>query len=197
MIHTEKRFEEDIESFFLSPAGGYTKGTDTYDAKLGLYVNTLIDFIQRTQPNEWARFENMNKTDPVRKFCIAFNNACDADGLLKVLRQGFKHRGITFRVCYFKPESHLNQTAAAQYAKNVFNCNRQWYYSADTKNSVDMVIVLNGIPVFAFELKNQYTGQNVDNAKRQWMYDRDRARCASNSISVYSDTFASITLKHG
>lgn len=173
MIHTEKRFEEDIESFFLSPAGGYTKGTDTYDAKLGLYVNTLIDFIQRTQPNEWARFENMNKVDPVHKFCLAFNNACDADGLLHVLRKGFKHRGITFRVCYFKPESHLNQTAAAQYAKNVFNCNRQWYYSTDNKNSVDMVIVLNGIPVFAFELKNQYTGQNVDNAKRQWMYDRD------------------------
>ena len=43
-ITTEKRFEEDIESFFLAPAGGYTKGTDTYDAKLGLYVNTLIDF---------------------------------------------------------------------------------------------------------------------------------------------------------
>lgn len=173
MIHTEKRFEEDIESFFLSPEGGYAKGTDTYDANLGLYVNTLIDFIQRTQPNEWARFENMNKVDPIRKFCLAFNNACDAEGLLKVLRQGFKHRGITFRVCYFKPESHLNQTAAAQYARNVFNCYRQWFYSADTKKSVDMVLVLNGIPVFAFELKNQYTGQNVDNAKRQWMYDRD------------------------
>lgn len=36
-----------------------------------------------------------------------------------------------------------------------------------------MVLVLNGIPVFAFELKNQYTGQTVDDAKRQWMYDRD------------------------
>ena len=170
---TEKRFESDIESFFLSPEGGYTKGTDTYDAKLGLYVNTLINFIQRTQPKEWTRFENMNKVDPVRKFCVAFNNACDAEGLLKVLRQGFKHRGITFRVCYFKPESHLNQTAAAQYARNVFNCYRQWFYSADTKKSVDMVLVLNGIPVFAFELKNQYTGQNADYAKRQWMYDRD------------------------
>lgn len=34
-------------------------------------------------------------------------------------------------------------------------------------------MAVNGIPVFAFELKNQYTGQNVDNAKRQWMYDRD------------------------
>ena len=36
-----------------------------------------------------------------------------------------------------------------------------------------MVLVLNGIPVVALELKNQYTGQTVDNAKRQWMYDRD------------------------
>ena len=173
MIATEKRFESDIESFLLSPEGGYTKGADAYDAKFGLYVNTLIDFIQRTQPKEWARFENMNQVDSVRKFCAAFNNACDADGLLKVLRQGFKHRGISFRVCYFKPESHLNQTAAALYAMNVWECYRQWYYSADTKKSVDMVLALNGIPVFAFELKKQYTGQNVDNAMRQWMYDRD------------------------
>ena len=36
-----------------------------------------------------------------------------------------------------------------------------------------MVLVLNGIPVFAFELKNQYTGQTVENAKIQWMEDRD------------------------
>lgn len=172
-VTTEKRFEEDIEAFFISPTGGYTKGTDTYDPALGLYVNTLIEFIQRTQPKEWARFENQNKVDSVRKFCLALNTACDTEGLVSVLRHGFKHRGITFRVCYFKPESSLNQTVAALYAKNVVNCNRQWYYSADTKKSVDMVLVLNGIPVFAFELKNQYTGQNVDNAKRQWMYDRD------------------------
>lgn len=173
MITNEKRFEEDIESFFLSPAGGYTQGIAAYDAKLGLYVDTLIEFVQKTQPKEWARFENQNSADPSRKFCAAFSNACDADGLLHVLRHGFKHRGISFRVCYFKPESGLNETSAAQYARNTINCNRQWYYSDDTKKSVDMVLVLNGIPVFAFELKNQYTGQTVDNAKRQWMYDRD------------------------
>ena len=169
----EKRFESDIEASFLSPSGGYVKGTDTYDPTLGLYVNTLIDFIRRTQPKEWARFENTNKIEPVRKFCLDFNDACDADGLLSVLRHGFKHRGIPFRVCYFKPESSLNQTAAAQYAKNNVACYRQWYYSTETNKSVDMVLVLNGIPVFAFELKNQYTGQTVDNAKEQWMYDRD------------------------
>jgi len=172
-VTTEKRFEEDIETFFLSPAGGYTKGTDSYDAKLGLYVDTLINFVKTTQPKEWTRFKNQNKDNTERKFCLAFNAACDTDGLISVLRHGFKHRGITFHVCYFKPESSLNQVSAVQYAQNVINCNRQWYYSIDNKNSVDMVLVVNGIPVFAFELKNQYTGQTVDNAKEQWMYNRD------------------------
>ena len=170
---TEKRFETDIETFFLSTTGGYTKNNDTYEPDLGLFSATLIRFIQKTQPNEWKRFTMQNATDPERKFCLAFNTACDMDGLVSVLRHGFKHRGITFRVCYFKPESSLNQTAQALYEKNEITVNRQWYYSKNNNNSVDMVIAINGIPVFAFELKNQYTGQNVDNAKRQWMYDRD------------------------
>ncbi len=173
MIHTEKRFEQDIESFLLSPQGGYTHTTEPYDPAVGLYTDTLIRFIKATQPREWARFEAMCQSDPVKKFCIAFNNACDTDGLICVLRHGFKHRGITFRVCYFKPESHLNKTAAGLYEANICNVVRQWHYSAQNNNSVDMVLVFNGIPLFALELKNQYTGQTVNNAKQQWMYDRD------------------------
>ena len=173
MPTTEKQFESDIVASFLSPSGGYTHNEDTYDPKVALFTDTLIRFVRKTQPREWARFENQNKVDPVRKFCLAFNNACDRDGLVSVLRHGFKTRGITFRVCYFKPESGLNQTAAAQYARNEITCNRQWFYSSECNNSVDVVLSINGIPVFAFELKNQYTGQNVDNAKRQWMEDRD------------------------
>jgi len=170
---TEKRFEADIESFFLSAVGGYTRCEDEYNPKLGLYPDTLIRFIQNTQPKEWQRFVNMNAVDPVRKFCTAFNNACDMDGILDVLRHGFKHRGISFRVCYFMPESSLNETDAANYKQNIFHCIRQWHYSADNNNSVDMLLAVNGIPVFAFELKNQFTGQSVENAKKQWKTDRD------------------------
>ena len=170
---TEKRFEDDITASFLSPSGGYTHNSDVYVPDLGLFPDTLVRFVQRTQPKEWKRFELQNSGDITRKFCLIFNSACDTYGLLEVLRHGFKHRGISFRVCYFKPESSLNQTAATLYAANEITCNRQWFYSEKTHNSVDMVLAVNGIPVFAFELKNQYTGQNVDNAKRQWMYDRD------------------------
>ena len=170
---TEKRFESDIEAFFLSPAGGFTHCEDSYDPKLGLYKDTLIRFIQDSQPRAWQRFVNMNAVDPERKFCLAFHNACDMDGVLHVLRHGFKHRGVSFRVCYFLPESSLNQTDAENYRKNIFHCIRQWHYSADNRNSVDMLLAVNGIPVFAFELKNQFTGQSVEDAKEQWKKNRD------------------------
>ena len=49
---TEKRFESDIAAALLSPAGGYTRNGDCYDPKLGLFVDTLIRFVQKTQPNE-------------------------------------------------------------------------------------------------------------------------------------------------
>ena len=64
------------------------------------------------------------------------------DGVLHVLRHGFKHRGIAFRVCYFMPESELNQTDMENYEKNIFHCIRQWHYSADNANSVDMLLAV-------------------------------------------------------
>ena len=171
---TEKRFESDIHTAMLS--GGYTRNNDTYDTKNALFLDTLVRFVQATQPKSWQRFEMQSGTP--EKFARAFQTAVDMDGLLSVMRNGFKHRGIPFRVCYFKPESSLNQTATDNYNANEITVNRQWYYSANNKNSVDMVIAVNGIPVFAFELKNQYTGQDIENAKRQWMYDRDpRENC--------------------
>lgn len=174
MITTEKRFESDIHTAML--AGGYTRNNDTYDAQNALFLDTLVRFVQATQPKSWQRFEMQSGTP--EKFARAFQTAVDMDGLLSVMRSGFKHRGIPFRVCYFKPESGLNQTATDNYNANEITVNRQWYYSANNKNSVDMVIAVNGIPVFAFELKNQYTGQDIENAKRQWMYDRDpRENC--------------------
>lgn len=171
----EKRFESDIEAFFISPAGGYAKGAAEYDATLGMYPSAVIDFIKRTQEDEWNWFCQQNKVNPEHKFCVALANACAKDGgsMLSVLRDGFKHRGQTFHVCYFKPESEMNRTAWEHYRANRCECYRQWYYSATSKKSVDMVLVVNGLPLFAFELKNQYTGQCTEDAMTQWMHDRD------------------------
>ena len=176
MPDTEKQFEQDIETFLTSPAGGWTKAADAgYRASvdMALDIETLTGFVKATQPISWQRFEKQRYSDPLRKFYKIFENAVENDGLLSVLRHGFRHRGIPFQVCCFKPESTLNDVAVKRYGQNVCQCIRQWRYSAQNQNSVDMLLAVNGIPVVAIELKNQLTGQSVDNAKRQWMYDRD------------------------
>ena len=174
MNQSEKRFERDIEAFLLSEKGGYTTTADKYDPEKGLYVNTLIEFVKKTQPREWERFAKIYSENTVNQFCTLFDNACDTDGLLSVLRYGFRHRGIRFFVCFFKPETTLNKTARIQYESNVCCCVRQWHYSKDNRRlSVDMLLTVNGIPLMALELKNQYTNQNVNNAVTQWKNDRD------------------------
>jgi len=174
----ERIFEGFIESYLISEEGGWAKATDAglrseESRGMNLDIVTLTDFVKSTQPMAWRRFERMCTINPVRQFYKSFENAVTQDGLISVLRYGFKHRGINFRVCYFKPESELNDLAVENYKKNVCQCIRQWHYSEQNTNSIDMLLALNGIPVIAIELKNQLTGQSVDDAKKQWAYNRN------------------------
>lgn len=178
MNESEKTFEEFIESYLISGEGGWTRATDAglrseESRGMNLDIVTLTDFVKSTQPMAWRRFERMCTINPVRQFYKSFENAVTQDGLISVLRYGFKHRGINFRVCYFKPESELNDLAVENYKKNVCQCIRQWHYSEQNTNSIDMLLALNGIPVITIELKNQLTGQSVDDAKKQWAYNRN------------------------
>ena len=180
-------FEAHIEAALTSPAGGLTKGTDTYDCATALYKNTLLNFVQETQPKAWKKYTRLVTRNPEEAFIKAFNERCTKDGLLHVLRNGFDAVGARFRVCYFRPESNLNEEHERLYRANKVEVYRQWYYSEKCKNSVDMVLVLNGIPVFALELKNQLTGQNIDNARWQWKNDRDpNERCFGFNFRILS-----------
>lgn len=174
MEYKEIRFEQDIETYLLSPAGGYQKGDmKRYDKDKALDMETLITFVKATQPKEWDRFERMTVSDIEKKFFKAINDAITNFGLIHVLRHGFKYRGIDFRVAYFKPESELNMRLWDLYRENTLHVTRQFRYSNDNNNSVDMVLSLNGIPIVALELKNQLTGQSIDNSRNQYMYDRN------------------------
>lgn len=178
MPDNEKQFEADIESYLISPEGGWQKDSDAgyrsaASKGMALDIDTLTSFVQATQPLMWQRFARQCKSDVQKKFYMAFENAVESNGLISVLRHGFRYRGMDFRVCYFKPESTLNALANQNYARNICQCIRQWHYSDDNRNSVDIMLAINGIPVVAVELKDQLTGQTIDNAKNQWMNDRD------------------------
>lgn len=171
--YKEKRFEEDIEHYLLT-SGGYTKGDmSTYDRSKAMDIPKLIEFIKATQPKQWERYERNYKDEAEKKLYKRFNEEVEANGLLHVLRNGINDRGVRLKVAYFRPETTLNLDVIERYEKNILTCTRQFKYSTENENSIDMVLSLNGIPVVAIELKNQITGQSVENAKMQFMYDRN------------------------
>ena len=189
MQDNEKRFEEDIESFLLSPLGGYTKGTQkTYDLDKAIDMATLITFITNTQPKEWVRQVKRDGDEAEKKLYRALQTNIDSVGLIKTLRQGITDRGIRFKLVFFRPETELNADVIARYNANIITSTRQFRYSSQNKNTIDMVLSVNGIPVVAIELKNQLKGQDVNNSKKQWMYDRDPKEAIfgfNNRILVY------------
>ena len=191
----ERNLEEDIEAYLTSEEGGWLKASDRqsfiyvedgtyqvleghgYSDMLGhgIDIATLVNYVQTTQPKTWGLFEKRCKTaDPKRMFFKAFQDAVSHDGILHVLKHGFKHRGLKFKVVEFRPESGLNPRTEALYQKNCLRCIRQFHYSAtETRNTVDMVLDVNGIPLVALELKDQFTGQTYEDAIRQWKLDRN------------------------
>ena len=90
-----------------------------------------------------------------------------------MLRKGIKANGCKFQLAYFHPASGLNYELQKLYAANIFSEVRQLRYSERNQNSLDFVLFLNGLPIFTVELKNPFTGQNVENAIQQYRFDRD------------------------
>lgn len=168
----EKNFENDIEAYLL--ANGYVKGNQaTYDKAKAIDMPVLVQFIEATQPKMWQRYVNVYGEKAEIQLYTIFQQNVEQNGLIHVLRYGVKDRGMELRFAYFAPASNLNLDLVERYNKNILTCTRQFAYSTQNNNTIDIVLSLNGIPVVALELKNQLTGQSVINAKRQYMYDRD------------------------
>ena len=183
MDKSEKRFERDIESFLISPEGGYTQfcGQDEegnwvhnrqHDVAKCIYMDVLCEFIEKTQPKEWAKYVKYYGANASEKLYHRLETAISNQGLLYVLRNGIEDMGCKLKVCYFKPESENSSLAAERYEANILGCTRQFRYSTANTNTIDMVLSVNGIPVVALELKNQLTGQDYHCAIKQFKDDR-------------------------
>lgn len=183
MDKSEKRFERDIESFLISPEGGYTQfcGQDTdgkwihnrqQDVSKCIYMDVLCEFIAKTQPKEWAKYTKYYGDKAPEKLYHRLEQTISNEGLINVLRNGIVDLGVKLKVCYFKPENDYNDDLNEKYNSNILGCTRQFQYSTKNMNTLDMVLSVNGIPVVALELKNQLKGQNYENAIRQFKEDR-------------------------
>ena len=157
----------------LTQAHYASRQPSAFDQSLCLDPGPLIDFVEATQPKEWARYVQQHRADARNSFLKRVAEAVEADGTVTVLRQGVKATGCKFRLAYFKPETTLNLDTEVLYQANQFTVMRQVRYSEKTDHSLDIVLFLNGLPLFTAELKNPLNGQDVTDAITQYRRTRD------------------------
>ena len=149
-----------------------------YDPDLLLLPADVIDFIRSTQPREWKRLRQHHGDETRKKFLARLSGEIQKKGSLRVLREGIRDSGCRFQLAFFRPSSGLNPQLQRKYEANLFSVVRQLHYDPPQAGvrrgpSLDVVLFLNGLPIFTAELKNPLTRQNVKHAKVQYQKDRD------------------------
>lgn len=177
-IHNEAAFGDAIVAA-MTERGWREAQPEDYQADLGLDTNELFTFLGKTQINEWNELLAVYGKDvnaAQNGFARRLDKAISEDGLLNVLRNGVKDRGVRLRVAYFKPNLVADDSVLDGYRANRLTVVRELVYAtkqADWGNKLDLTLFLNGIPVATAELKNPLTRQGVEDAKKQYRTDRD------------------------
>jgi type I restriction enzyme R subunit len=175
--YNEAAFESAIEIYLTEHEGYESRSHTSFNRDLCLDTEVFIDFVKATQVKEWDYLYKIHK-DATEKILIeelvrALNS--DHEGTLSVLRHGFKCFGRSIHAAYFAPASGMNPETMKLFDANKLEIIRQAKYSTKHENSIDIVLLLNGIPISTLELKNQMTGQNWINAIKQYKHDRNPA----------------------
>ena len=138
----------------MEPGGYFKRRHEDYDRALCLLPRDVLDFIIATQPKEWRKLSQHYGVEVRQRFLRRLSSEIERRGALHVLRNGIKDMGCTFRLAYFRPASGLNEetrrfTWPTSSPSGVRSATAQ-----RTKTSLDLVLFLNGIPIFTAELKN-------------------------------------------
>ena len=169
---TEKKFENHIEKY-LNSTEYKSINYEKYDRTLCLIKDEVLDFIKKTQKNNWKKLQEIYQEDVENKVLNRISTEISRRGIIDVLRNQISDRGVYLDLCYFEPKSDLNPDHLNLFKSNKFSLVRQLHYSTKNENSIDMGLFLNGIPIVTMELKNQLTGQNFKHSENQYRFDRD------------------------
>ena len=172
----EKGFEDAIEGSLLQN-GGYEKSLPThFDRALGLDTAELFAFMGSSQIDSWNNLLGRYGNDPneaqgglARRLAAEL----DARGTVDVLRHGVVDLGVHLDLAYFKPAHGLTPELLTKFAANRLTVTRQLAFEEDSNKTIDLALLLNGIPTATAELKNPLTNQGVEEAISQYRTDRD------------------------
>lgn len=165
----EKIFENHIASY-LTEKHGYTalSAADCTDTDFHLIAAHLLNFIKDTQLTKYEKLQENYGTDADREILEALKMELQRKPLWVIIRNSLPVRGIAFDLYYPKPRSNNSQTSFDNYTKNIFSVKQQYHINKGDRDSIDLVLFLNGLPTITIELKHEDEGQNVYDAVEQY-----------------------------
>lgn len=176
---SEKGLESIIEANLLDTAGKrepesrWQKRLSTdFNRDFCLDEQMLREFLESTQMEQVRRARIYDTPQNTRKFLERLRNQITLRGIVDVLRHGVEHNATAFDLYYPLPVAS-NVQATIAYGQNRWSVVRQLHFSTTRPDdSVDMALMLNGLPIMTMELKNTLTNQDVQDAIDQYKTDR-------------------------
>ena len=173
-LHKEIEFENDLCAGLAAQGWLYAEGDAAgYDRARALFPADVLAWVQATQPQAWQTLEKNNGAAAESVLLDRLRKQLDDRGTLEVLRHGVELLGLKqpLKLAQFKPSLGMNPDLQTRYAANRLRAVRQVKYSLHNENCIDVVLLLNGIPVATMELKSAFT-QSVQDAVDQYRFDR-------------------------
>ena len=172
----ETKFEEHIASYLAGSDLYNQRSSSQFDIEKLCDVEMLEQFL-RQQPVVWNKLTKHFPGQEVATVIREYNKRIDrGESILTIMRKGFTISGAKVKFCQFKPVLEGEGTDNYRlYRANRFSVVRQMRYSLgkDSGNELDLCILLNGIPLFTFELKNEGSDQNYTHGILQYKRHRD------------------------
>ncbi len=150
------------------------KSDTCYNQAFAMDTELVFKFLYSTQADKMDKLKKIYKTNFESTVLNVINNdICAKNGsLIDSFKNGVEFdNGTTLDLYYPKPETTLNPITIENYNNNIFSVMEEVYHK--DKERIDLVIFLNGIAIFAFELKCNTTNQDYKDAIIQYKNTRD------------------------
>ena len=143
------------------------------DPTKAIDLRRLWSFLKASQADTLANYKGNGPVQSSVPHQIA--TAIKTFGLLEVLRNGVDVDNIHLSLYYSRPGASDSEESRRKFALNEFSVTRQQTYSLSSPgNEIDMVVFVNGLPLFTLEFKNPWTHQTARvDGRRQLRTDRD------------------------
>ena len=129
------------------------------DKPLAIDLRRLWSFLETTQKVALDEYKGKDLKSELPK---RISKDIETFGVIKVLREGVDVDNIHVSLFYPRPSAADSKASKLKYAQNQFSLTRQQTFSvANAGLEIDMVLFVNGLPLFTFELKNPWTHQTA------------------------------------